>query len=140
MNPTAILWPMVVHVLLVCLVYCLLGWRRRIAIMSGAVRADQFKTRGGSEPEVSASVAANLMNQFELPVLFHVACLALFVTNGVSYVAVTLAWLFIATRYIHAFIHVGSNDLRYRSAMFALGFLILVVMWFWFALHLAGAV
>jgi hypothetical protein len=139
MNPIAIFWPMVAHALLVCLVYCLLGWRRRVAIVSGAVRADQFKTRS-SEPDISATVAANLMNQFELPVLFHVACLAFFATNGVSYVAVTLAWLFVVARYVHAFIHVGSNNLRYRSPAFAAGFLILAAMWLWFALHLAGAV
>jgi hypothetical protein len=139
MNPTAIFWPMVAHVLLVCIVYCLLGWRRRIAVVSGTVRADRFKTRS-SEPEVSASVAANLMNQFELPVLFHVACLAFFATNGVSYVAVALAWLFVLARYVHAFIHVGSNNLRLRSPAFAAGFAILVLMWIWFALHLLGAV
>lgn len=139
MNPTAIFWPMVAHVLLVCIVYCLLGWRRRIAVVSGAVRADRFKTRS-SEPDVSASVAANLMNQFELPVLFHVVCLAFFATNGVSYVAVALAWMFVLARYVHAFIHVGSNNLRHRSPAFAAGFAILVLMWIWFALHLLGAV
>lgn len=139
MNPTAIFWPMAAHFLLVCLVYCLLGWRRREAVLNGAVRPDNFKTRA-SEPDVSASVSANLMNQFELPILFHVVCLALFVTNGVSYVAVLLAWLFVALRYVHAFVHVTSNDLRVRSPVFAAGFLVLVVLWAWFALHLAGAV
>ena len=137
MNPTAIFWPMIAHVALVCAVYCLLGLRRRNAVMSGAARAGQFKTRA-VEPEGSATVAANLMNQFELPVLFHVVCLALFVTNGVSYVAVVLAWLFVLLRYVHAGVHVTSNNLRIRSPVFAAGFVVLVLMWVWFALHLAG--
>lgn len=53
----------------------------------------QFKLNG-QEPEISAAVSNNLKNQFELPVLFHVACLAFFVTGTVSGVVVALAWLF----------------------------------------------
>lgn len=137
MYPIAIFWPMIAHVFLVCAIYALLGYRRRIAVVSGAVRPNHFKTRT-EEPAASATVAANLLNQFELPVLFHVACLALFVTNGVSFVAVALAWLFVALRYAHAFVHVTSNNLRYRSPLFAAGFIVLVVLWIWFALHLLG--
>ncbi len=139
MNPVAIFWPMVAHAFLACLIYALLAYRRRIAVVSGAVRPNHFKTRT-EEPAVSAAVAANLLNQFELPVLFHAVCLALFATNGVSFVAVALAWLFIVARYLHAFVHVTSNDLRYRSPLFAAGFVILVVLWIWFSLHLLGAV
>jgi hypothetical protein len=139
MNPTAIFGPMIAHVVLVCVIYVLLGTRRRNAVLSGAARSTQFKTRA-NEPEISASAAANLMNQFELPMLFHVVCLALVATNGVSYVAVTLAWLFVLLRYVHAFVHVTGNDLRYRSPAFAAGFVVLVALWVWFALHLTGAV
>ncbi|HEY4193874.1 MAG TPA: MAPEG family protein [Mesorhizobium sp.] len=139
MNPTAIFWPMVTHVALVCAIYVLLGYRRRQVLVSDTARPSVFKTRA-SEPEASASVAANLMNQFELPMLFHVVCLALFVTNGVSFIAVTLAWIFVLLRYVHALIHVTSNDLRYRSPAFAAGFIVLVILWIWFALHLTGAV
>jgi hypothetical protein len=137
MSPTAIFWPMVAHVALICAIYVLLAARRRNAVNSGAARSSQFKTRT-NEPAESASVSANLMNQFELPVLFYVVCLALFATNGVSHVAVVLAWLFVLARYLHAFIHVTSNNLRYRSPAFATGFLVLVALWSWFALHLLG--
>ncbi|MGB3540335.1 MAG: MAPEG family protein [Mesorhizobium sp.] len=139
MNPTAIFWPMIAHVGLVCVIYVLLAVRRRHAVLSGAVKPNHFQSRA-NEPQESASVAANLMNQFELPVFFHVVCLALFATNGVSYVAVMLAWLFVVLRYAHAFVHVTSNDLRYRSPAFAAGFVVLVALWAWFALHLTGAV
>lgn len=139
MNPIAIFWPMVAHFFLVASVYVLLGWRRRLAVSSGGAKVRQFKFRT-QEPEGSVTVANNLMNQFELPVLFHVVCLAMFVTNGVSFVAVLLAWVFVALRYVHAYVHVTSNNLRVRSLTFAVGFIVLVLMWAWFALHLAGAV
>jgi hypothetical protein len=139
MNPIAIFWPMVAHFALVAAIYVLLGWRRRLAVTRDGAKIRQFKVRT-EEPGASVTAANNLMNQFELPVLFHVVCLALFVTNGVSFVAVLLAWVFVALRYFHAYIHVTSNNLRIRSLAFAVGFIVLVLMWAWFALHLVGAV
>jgi hypothetical protein len=138
MNQTAILWPMLAHVLLVCIIYCLFFLRRRAAVTAGMARPEDFRLCR-QEPEISASTANNLANQFELPVLFHVVCLALFVTNGASYLTVALAWLFVLLSYVHALIHVTGNRLRFRSAVFAAGF-VLVLMWLWLALHLAGAV
>jgi hypothetical protein len=139
MNPIAIFWPMVAHFALVAAIYVLLGWRRRLPVTRDGAKIRQFKVRT-EEPGASVTAANNLMNQFELPVLFHVVCLTLFVTNGVSFVAVLLAWVFVALRYFHAYIHVTSNNLRIRSLTFAVGFIVLVLMWAWFALHLAGAV
>lgn len=139
MNPVAIFWPMIAHVALVLIVYGVLGLRRRGAVVSGEARVSQFRARG-DEPESSASVSGNLMNQFELPVLLHIVCLALFATNGVSYVAVVLAWLFVALRYVHAGFALFGNRVRYRSRSFVAGAVVLAVLWIWFALHLAGVV
>jgi hypothetical protein len=138
MNQTAILWPMLAHVLLVFIIYVLLAVRRFQAVRLGEARAGDYKLRG-NEPEHSATVAANVMNQFEAPVLLHVVCLSLFVTQGVDAVALTLAWLFVASRYLHAFIHVTSNKLRYRNYSFRAGLVLLALLWIWLAVHLATA-
>lgn len=140
MNPTAILWPMVAHFALVAALYAVLGWRRRQAMAAGKVRPGQFKLRSGGEPEVSATVSNNLMNQFELPLLFHAACLALYVTAGVSLAAVVLAWLFVALRYAHTVEHITRNCVSRRGMIFAAGFVALILMWSWLAVHLAGGV
>lgn len=139
MNQAAIFWPMLAQVLLVYIVYVVLGIRRRQAVRSGDVRVNQFKTRT-AEPELSVTAANNTINQFELPVLFYAACLSLFVTEGASYVSVGLAWLFVATRYAHAWFHLTANRIKFRSRAFILGWLALGLLWIWFALHLAGAV
>lgn len=136
MSQTAILWPMLAHVLLVFIIYVLLGVRRYRAVIVGEARPGDYKLRG-NEPERSATVAANVMNQFEAPVLLHLACLVLFVTQGVDAIALTLAWLFVASRYLHAFVHVTSNKLRYRAYSFRTGLAILVLLWLWLAVHLA---
>jgi len=45
--------------------------------------------------------------------------------------------LFVLTRVIHSAIHVGPNKVRWRTPTYALGFLILVIMWIKLALHVA---
>ncbi|MDG4908403.1 MAPEG family protein [Mesorhizobium sp. WSM4898] len=139
MNQTAIFWPMLAQVLLVYIVYLVMLKRRYLAVKSGEAKISQYKVRS-TEPASSVTVANNLINQFELPVLFHVLCLALFVTNGVNYLTLTLTWLFVVTRYVHAWVHLTRNYLLHRSRAFFLGAGILLVAWIWFALHLLGAV
>lgn len=139
MNPIAIFWPVVAQVLLVFLVYFLLSKRRFAAVRSGTFKAGEFRERK-SEPAESTTTYNNLVNQFELPVLLYVVCISLFVTNGVSYVTVLLAWIFVISRYAHAFVHVTINRLRYRRPLFVVGFFALGLLWVWFALHLLGVV
>ncbi|WP_265520013.1 MAPEG family protein [Nitratireductor luteus] len=135
MNPTAIFWPMNFHVLLVFGIYVLISVRRKKAIAAGSARASQFRENQVEPPE-SLFVRNNLNNQFELPILFHIGCLALFLTGNVGFVAVALAWVFTLSRYVHSYIHVTSNRIRYRQPAFILGFLALGLMWLVLALGL----
>jgi hypothetical protein len=63
-------------------------------------------------------------------------CLCLYVTHGNSLVTVVLAWLFVLSRYLHAAIHVTTNHMRYRPMAFLVGYIVLGLLWLWFALHL----
>ncbi|MBZ9823412.1 MAPEG family protein [Mesorhizobium sp. CA4] len=139
MRQTAIFWPMLAHVLLVYVVYLVMFKRRYLAVRSGEAKISQYKVRS-TEPTSIATVANNLINQFELPVLFYALCLALFVTNGVNYLTLALMWLFIVTRYVHAWVHLDRNYVLHRSHAFFLGAGILLIAWIWFALHLLGLV
>ena len=138
MDQTAIFWPMIAHVALVYAVYGLMFLRRRQAVAAGSVRVSQFR-ENQSEPPESLFVRNNLVNQFELPVLFHACCLALYAADGAGTVAVVLAWIFILSRYVHAFIHVTSNRIRYRQPAFSVGFAVLGLMWALLAFHLVSA-
>jgi len=138
-NQTAIFWPVLAHVLLVYIVYLVMARRRYFAVKSGEAKVGQYKVRS-TEPASSVTVANNLINQFELPVLFHALCLALFVTNGVNYLTLALAWIFILSRYVHAWVHLTSNRVMLRSRAFFFGAVVLLLAWIWFAFHLLGAV
>ncbi len=131
-------WPMVAHAVLVFALYALLGWRRRVLVKAGRIQPAQFReNHAANEPAESLVVRNSLANQFELPLLFHVCCILLYTTQADNLPAVILAWIFVVTRYAHAFVHVTSNDLRYRSPLFALGFVALVGMWVWLGIWLA---
>jgi hypothetical protein len=139
MNQTAILWPMLSHVLLVYIIYGIVSLRRIQAVKAGSARTSQFR-ENREEPAESVFAHNNLLNQFQLPVLFHTACLSFYATGGVDVVPLLLAWLFAASRYIHAWIHVTTNRIRHRRPVFILGYFVLGVMWLWFALHLVAGV
>nr|WP_295465746.1 MAPEG family protein [Mesorhizobium sp.] len=139
MNQTAIFWPMLLQVALIYAVYVLMSYRRKAAIRAGSARTSDFR-ENRSEPPESLFVRNNLANQFELPILFFVVCLALYDTNGSNLLTVALAWVFVISRYAHAAIHVTTNRIRHRRPLFVVGFLALFAMWVWFALHIAGIV
>lgn len=136
MSQTAIFWPMIAQVTLVYAVYLLIGMRRKKAVESGSATVSQFR-ENRDEPAESLYVRNNLANQFELPVLFYAVCLALFVTGGAGVAAVSLAWVFVLSRFGHAYVHVTSNRIRHRQPLFVLGFFALGAMWLLLALRLA---
>ena len=137
MTQTAIFWPMIAHAVLVVALYCLLGLRRAAAMKAGRARLSQFR-ENLNEPQDSLFARNCLANQFELPVLFHAVCIALYVTGAAGVWAVALAWLFAASRYAHAFIHVTSNRIRLRQPAFVAGFAVLIVLWAMLAFRLAA--
>nr|WP_210318728.1 MAPEG family protein [Rhizobium paranaense] len=125
---------MVAHAVLVYILYALLGLRRQSAVKAGKIKRSQFReNHAADEPAESLVVRNSIANQFELPVLFHACSIALFVAQADNLPAVILAWIFVASRYAHAYVHVTSNDLRYRSPLFALGYIALAGMWAWLA-------
>ena len=59
-------------------------------------------------------------NQFQVPVLFYVACgLALYF--GPSWLEVALAWLFVLSRIVHAAVFATSNYVPQRFMAYAIG-------------------
>ncbi len=135
MQGTAIIWPMLAHVALVYAIYLLMFLRRKAMVQQGRVKISDYR-ENRTEPPESLFVKNNLANQFELPVLFHICCLALLVTGGVGTVMVVAAWVFVASRIVHTVIHVTSNRIRYRQPAFSLGFVVLALMWAQLALHI----
>lgn len=74
------------------------------------------------------------MNLLELPMLFYVLCLMLFVSARVDTMFLNLAWSYVALRAIHSLVHVTYNNVYHRLIIFSLSNVVLVIMWalfFW---------
>ncbi|MDP3895461.1 MAG: MAPEG family protein [Mesorhizobium sp.] len=137
MNSTAIFWPMIVQAALIYAIYVLVSRRRVAAIKAGNAKTSQFR-ENQNEPAESLFARNNLANQFELPVLFFAVVLALHATAAVNYITVALAWIFVVSRCIHAYLHVTTNRIRYRRPAFIVGYFAVGLLWIWLALHIAG--
>jgi hypothetical protein len=130
MLPMSILYPVLALVTLTGLVLLLIPITRFRAGSRREIKVDDFKY--GESANVPAYVSIpnrNYMNLLEAPVLFYVACIVLFVTVGVSPVAVTLAWVYVALRLVHTLIHLSYNRVFHRLIVFALSNGVLVVLW-----------
>ncbi|HEV7306811.1 MAPEG family protein [Ensifer sp.] len=136
MTGFEIFWPIVAHVFLVFCLYALLSLRRMSLVRAGKAQTAQFR-ENRDEPGESLVVKNSIANQFELPVLFYVCCVLLYITEADNIVSVVLAWLFVALRYLHAFVHVTSNRIRYRRPLFMAGFAAVFAMWVWLAVWMA---
>ncbi|WP_394690553.1 MAPEG family protein [Hoeflea sp.] len=135
-SPIAIFWPMIAQVLLTYAIYILVSVRRIGAVKAGTAKPSDFKVPF-VDPEPSASVVRNLANQFELPVLFYVACISLYVTGGAGTAAVAVAWAFVLSRAAHAYVHVTSNRVGLRRRLFIVSLLLNMAQFVLLAVHIA---
>ena len=141
MTQVAIMYPVFVQVLLTVTVYGMLFVAR-----SRAVRGMERK-RGSPDiamgtvawPDDAAKRANNQRSQFELPVLFYAVVAFALILKGADTVMIVLAWLFVLTRLLHAAIHIGPNKVRWRFPAFAVGVLIVAIMWLKLLAHVLWA-
>ena len=47
-----------------------------------------------------------------------------------------LSWIFVLARIAHAYIHTTSNHVPTRFNVFAVGVLVLLIMWIWIAVKI----
>ena len=132
MSNTAIFWPLIVQTALIYTIYVIMSRRRLAAVKRGEVDASAFRVPQ-VEPESSSTVVRNLVNQFELPFLFYVVCVVLYMVNGVNDATIVLAWAFVASRIAHSWVHITTNRVRQRRPLFIVGFLINGALWLWLA-------
>jgi hypothetical protein len=114
-------------------VLLLVGFRRVTAARAGRVQVKAFRL--GESPEVPDDLALpnrNLINLLEVPLLFYVACLGLYVTHQVRLGCLRLAWVYVGLRVVHSLIHLTTNNVRQRLMAFALSNFALVALWIWF--------
>lgn len=76
-------------------------------------------------PDTVNSPSENLINLFELPVLFYSACVYLYITRQVDEVFLVLAYCFLVFRIGHSIIHCTYNNVLHRFYVYLLSSLAL---------------
>jgi len=138
-NP-AMLYPLFALAAWTLIVLVLIPIARVRSVRQREIGTDDFKY--GDSANVPGHVSLpnrNYMNLLELPLLFYVVGIVLYVSGGASYVAMFFAWAYVALRIVHSLIHLTYNQVLHRLGAFTLSIFALVILWVLAGLHLAGA-
>jgi hypothetical protein len=79
-------------------------------------------------PDRVMTPSENLVNLFELPVLFYAACLYLYVTQQVDTIYLTLAYGYLGLRIVHSVIHCSYNRVVHRFLTYIASSILLWVL------------
>jgi hypothetical protein len=133
---TAILLPAIALVLLTAIVWVRLYVERIAELRRRRIDPQALATSALTRQALEHVQASdNFKNLFEVPVLFYALCAVLASTQSVSPLFVVGAWVYVALRYIHSFIHLTYNRVIHRFAVYVLSTAVLFVLWAAFAVH-----
>ncbi|MGO4386041.1 MAPEG family protein [Microvirga sp. 2YAF29] len=139
MSITAILLPVFVLVGLTFILLLMTGNRRFASLRSGEVKVGDIALGERNWPKRVLQLQNAFHNQFEMPVLFYLLVAFALITRKADMLFVIMSWMFVASRLVHAFIHTTSNKIMWRFQAFAVGVLILAIMWVIFAVRIFAA-
>jgi hypothetical protein len=124
------LYPLFAMTLLIFVIMLITVRTRFAAVKSGAMSGSYFKTMSGAEPPAAvAKTSRQFSNLFETPTLFYAAGVIYLALDLQLPLTVTLAWLYVALRLVHAVIHIGYNNVMHRLMAFAASLLCVGGIW-----------
>ena len=131
MDRQLTLYPVFARVTLTLIVWISVYITRACEIWNKRIPVQKLATRSGAG-QMLKSVAGppdNLLNLFELPVLFYVLMVLLFVTDRGDGIYLALAWGYVLLRAIHSFIHCTYNCVLHRFSAYLVSSLVLWALW-----------
>ncbi len=104
--------------------------KRTHALRKGDLRLSYFRSYQGETPQHLQVIKNHFDNQFQVPLLYMVTCLAAVHMQVVSGITVALGYYFIFSRVVHSLIHLGSNDVKKRAVVYFSGIIAVILIWF----------
>ncbi|MGC2410377.1 MAG: MAPEG family protein [Methyloceanibacter sp.] len=129
MSMQAMLMPVFAQV---ALTFALLFWMsilRIQAIRQGKVAPHAVALREPNWPPRATQIGNAYHNQLETPLLFYALILLALETRTADSILLVLSWLFVVSRFVHAYIHITSNRIDRRGPVFLVGAIGLALMW-----------
>jgi hypothetical protein len=136
MSISAVILPVLVQVGLTFILLFRMGRSRLAHLRTGEVQVKDIALGERNWPKRILQLQNSYQNQFELPVLFYALVALALITRKADLVFVVIAWLFVASRLVHAYIHTTSNKIAWRFQSFVVGVLILAAMWVIFGIRI----
>ena len=128
MQNYSVFLPVVIQIILTISLYIFLAIVKARASKQGLVNEERRSLHDDAWPDNVLQVNNSVRNQFEAPILFYVLIILLWLTNGVNLYVYVFAWSFVASRIVHASIHVRSNFVPFRRKAFIVGGLNLIAL------------
>ena len=135
MSLQSVLLPLFVQVGLTFFLMFWMAHRRTGSIRRGEVKMRDIALGQPAWTSDATKVANAYHNQFQLPVLFYVLVVLAYPVHKADFLFVVMSWIFVVSRIVHAAIHATSNDVRQRFFVFAIGAIVLLLMWIIFAVR-----
>lgn len=125
-----IILPMVTYVLYMGIMACYMFMTRLNAVRGRSIPIKYFKTYPAEQlPDRVIVTGRHFDNQFQVPVLFLIGGAMHFSFGMVNSFTLVLAWGFVASRFAHAFVHLGSNHIPARATAYAFGWVLVTGLW-----------
>lgn len=135
MQQDLIFQPMGALAALTFFVLVLIPIKRFRAGFAGKIVRDDFKYGESANVPGSVSIPNRAyMNLLEMPMLFYVLCLMLFVSGRVDQMFLNVAWIFVALWAGHTLIHITYNNVTHRLVFFTLSNVAVITLWVMFFL------
>ena len=130
MDKTLILYPVLVLVAWIAVVYHMMAVMVYRDLKHIRIREEEGRHLSDLMPkwsEMHRRMRENYNHLHEQPTTFFALILVIFGLGHVDTTQLTLAWAFVSLRILHTFIQVFAR-VRYRMLIFAISWLVLVIM------------
>lgn len=107
-------------------------------IRKGLIKIGYFRVldnKGSEVPEFLIRAGRQYDNLMQLPMLFYATIAIALAVRVDSQLILISAWLFVLTRAMHSYIHLGSNHVMRRAQAFFAGWFCIIAMWIAILIH-----
>ena len=141
MDRNLMLYPVFAMVTLTVIVWIAVYVTRVREIRTKRIPVQELATRSGASQALKnvAGPSDNLLNLFELPVLFYALMILLYVTGLGDEIYLALAWAYVILRTAHSVIHCTYNRVLHRFSVYLMSSVVLWAMWAILAWRVLGS-
>ncbi len=134
----------ILHPALALVALTILSWLRMYHVRLGTMLREKIDPEDMTVfnrklPPVIVASGDNLRNLFEMPVLFYLAIVLLYVTGSVDVGYLYLAWIYVGLRAVHSVIHTTYNRIKHRFIVHIVSCFVLFAIWVKLAYELLTA-